>query len=269
MAFINHSKLQPAVEITAPIRRSCDDYYHYIKFILEPAKRELDAKVLIDDVFLHQAFSANLILAHSVDYLRAIRSAAGIKETRTELVKSFDVQFALPGANISNRKMELVDAINNALKHIRLDVERYKSVGERYGQISFQSLVEDEGRIMCHLENYRFDYCRVVLLPALKALSILELGSAEAILMFAKGEFTFESWDCSDIYEPDDPSTAIDRMIEICSSPCKNCREEEDECRCSQYVFAGNKGQFEPLHFASEDEIEEIMSHISPSYSRA
>ena len=269
MAFLNYSKSQPVINnVTAAIQKSCDEYCHYIKFILEPAKRELEAKVRDDEVFLHQAFGANLIMAHSVDYLLAIRSAAGITENRIDLVRSFDEKFVVPGAYISNRKMELVDAINNALKHIRVDLQRYKSLGKRYGQISFQSLVEDEGRVMCHLVNYRFDYCRVVLLPALKALSNWEFNSAEDVLMFAKGEFIVGDWDCSGTYDPDDPSTAIDRMIEICSSPCKNCEESSDECRCSQYVFAGDEGRFEPLYSASKDEFEELMSHISSSYSR-
>jgi hypothetical protein len=269
MAIIKDSTSRPVVEMTSSIRDACDDYKHYIEFILEPAKEELEAKVRNNEVLLHQAFGVNLIVAHSVDYLQAIRSAAGIKESRTDLVKSFDEKFAVSGAYLSNRKMELIDAINNALKHIRVDPRRYKSLGERYGQISFQSLVEDEGRVLCHLENYRFDYCRVVLLPALRALANWEFDSAESVLEFAKGEVVIWHGGYSDTYDPFDPSTAIDRMIEICSSPCKNCEEDADACRCSQYVFAGDEGRFEPLYSASEGEFEELMNHISPSYNRA
>ncbi|WP_217916668.1 hypothetical protein [Janthinobacterium sp. BJB401] len=268
MAFINNSELQPVTEISSSIQQACDDYINYLKFILQPTKKDIQSKISENKVSLHQVFSANLILAHSVDYLLAIRVAAGIPKDRGALVRSFDEMFSIDGAYLSNKKMELIDAINNALKHIRIDQNRYKSLGERYGQISFQSLVEDEGRVMCHLENYRFDYCRVVLLPALKALTSWDFEEAEDVLLFAKGEMIVEAWHISDTYDPDDPSTALDRMIEICTSPCKNCEEEAEECRCSEYVFAGDKGQFKPLYAASKGEFEELMGQISPSYSR-
>lgn len=96
MAIINVSapKEHP-VEIKLPamteeVKEACEDYMHYIKFILEPAKLEIATTVRKNRVSLHQAFGANLILAHSVDYLKAIRSAAGIKESRANLIKSFD-----------------------------------------------------------------------------------------------------------------------------------------------------------------------------------
>lgn len=269
MAFVNKSELQPIAEITPSIQQACDDYINYIKFILDPSRKDIQSKIRENKVSLHQVFAANLIVAHSVDYLLAIRVAAGMSNNRTDFVRSFDEIFSIDGAYLSNKKMELIDAINNALKHIRIDPARYKSLGERYGQISFQSLVEDEGRVMCHLENYRFDYCRVVLLPALKALTNWEFEEVEDVLLFARGEMVVEPWHVSDTYDPDDPSTAIERMIEICSSPCKNCEEEADECRCSQYVFAGDEGQFKPLYAASKGEFDELMGQISPSYSRA
>ncbi|MNG14067.1 hypothetical protein D3C84_977940 [compost metagenome] len=108
-----------------------------------------------------------------------------------------------------------------------------------------------------------------MLLPALRALANWEFNSAESVLEFAKGEVIIWHGSYPDTYDPFDPSTAIDRMIEICSSPCKNCEEDADACRCSQYVFAGDEGRFEPLYSASEGEFEELMNHISPSYNRA
>lgn len=270
MAIINDAEPQSRTQVSLPLQQACDDYWHFITYILEPARDDLEAKVSRDEVTLHQVFGVNLILAHSVDYLQAVRSADGIKESRKDLVTTFDEKFSVPGAYLGNRKMELIDAINNALKHIRVDPTRYRSLGERYGQISFQSLVEDEGRVMCHLENYRFDYCRVVLLPAIRALSNWGFDSTEEVLEFARGGFiVMDASHHPDIFDPDDPSTAIDQMIELCSPPCKNCEEAADECRCSRYVFAGEHGRFEPLYTASAGEVDELMSHISPSYSRA
>ncbi len=260
----------PVAPTNEVLNRACEDFEHYIMYILEPAKADLEEKVRKNEISLHQAFGANLILAHSVDYLQAVRAADGITESRRELVATFDALFSVPGAYLANRKMELVDGINNALKHIRINPARYKGLGDRYGQISFQSLIEDEGRILCHLDEYRFDYCRVVLLPALKALSSWDFEGPDDVVSFARGEFTVEesSW-YPDIYDPDDPSTAIDQMIELCNPPCINCDQMHDDCLCEKYVFAGESGRFEPAYSPSAGEIDELMSHISPSYSRS
>lgn len=234
MAIDLYSESSPGPQLNA-LQQACDDYRHFILRILKPSKDALEAKVRENTVTLHQAFGANLIAAHSVDYLLAVRTAAGMQDTRTELVATFDKRFSVPGAYLRNRKMELIDAINNGLKHIRLLPKRYKELGERYGQISFRSLDEHDGRVMCHLVEYRFDYCRVVLLPALTALSNWEFHTAEDVLDFAKGEFeNMSEAKSTDFYDPCDPSTAIDRMIELCSSPCVNCKEAPDDCQCSE-----------------------------------
>lgn len=259
---------QSKINITPPIERACEDYFQYIDLILKPAKNELEARIRNDEVALHHAFGANLILAHSVDYLLAILSEAGINESRRKLVMNFDERFSVPGAYIRNRKMELADAINNALKHIRLDQRRYGHLEKRYGQITFQSLIEDTGSVICILEGYRFDYCRVVLLPALGTLSELEFSSPECLLRFLRGEDESEYFGSPEMYDPSDPSTAIDRMIDICSSPCMNCGEGAEGCLCSKYIFEGEEGRFEPLFAASANEFEELMMHISPSYGR-
>lgn len=270
MAFIATSDGQPEPELALPLQQACDDYRHFLTYILKPATRDLEERVRADAVMLHHAYGANLLAAHSVDYLLAVRKADGVDDSRTKLVNTFDKKFSVPGAYLRNRKMELIDAINNGLKHIRIDRERYKALDERYGEISFQSLVAHKGCVMCHLDKYRFDYCRVVLLPALRALSDLDVPSNMSILEFARGDFEVRSSpDLDDLYDPHDPSTAIDRMIEICSSPCANCEQAADDCRCSEYIFDGTSGQYEPLYKASASEFDDLMSQISPSYSRA
>ncbi|WP_374621438.1 hypothetical protein [Pandoraea sp.] len=254
--------------MTDGLRLACEDYCHYVKFILEPAKLDFEQDLEGGAVSLHRAFGANLLLAHSVDYLLAIRKEARMGAQRKDLVKSFDANFAVAGAYLGNRKMELIDAVNNALKHIRIDPKRYKDL--RYGEVSFKSLVEVDGRVMCHLEKYRFDYCRVVLRPTFRALCGWEFREVEDVFLFARGDIRVgDDGYYSDIYDPDDPSTAIDRMIEICSSPCKNCDEAADDCQCAEWVFDDEKGRFEPLVSVSEGEFNSIMDQISPSYSRS
>lgn len=258
---------KPAAQFNAELQQACDDYKNFVFHILKPAKNALNVAVRDNKVSLHQAFGSNLIAAHSVDYLLAIRAAAGIEGSRKDLVLTFDEKFAVAGAYLRNRKMELIDATNNGLKHIRLRPKQYKEVIERYGQISFRSLIECDGRVICQLADYRFDYCRVVLLPALTALSSWEFNTAENVLMFAKGDFEIIIDEGpSDFFDACDPSTAIDRMIEICSSPCLNCEEAQNECQCAEYVFAGEQGYYEPRFRASAEEFDLLMDHISPSY---
>jgi len=270
-SVVSSLKVEPeAVQQTVSLERACEDFQHFINYILEPAKDDLEAMVRKNETKLHQAFGANLILAHSVDYLQAVRAADGITETRRELVATFDAKFSVPGAYLANRKMELVDGINNALKHIRIKPARYKGLGERYGQISFQSLVEEEGRVLCHREEYRFDYCRVVLLPALRALSNCEFEGTNDVVKFARGDYiVLESSSYLDVYDPDDPSTAIDQLIELSNPPCVNCGESHDDCLCAKYVFAGESGQFEAAYAPTAGEIDQLLSQISPSYRRS
>lgn len=85
---------------------------------------------------------------------------------------------------------------------------------------------------------------------------------------FAKGDLDeLHVAHALDLYDSSDPSTAIDQMIELSNPPCANCEEGSEECLGSQYVFAGQHGQYEPLYVASESEIDELMRQISPSYS--
>lgn len=269
MAIIHDASPEPTSEMSAQLKQACDDFRQYVQHILKPANENLDAKVRKNEVALHEAYGANLIAAHSVDYLVAVRRAAGIETSRPKLVVNFDEKFAVDGAYIRNRKMELIDAINNGLKHIRLRPTQYAQLIARYGQISFGSLKEDNGRVMCYLDAYRFDYCRVVLLPALRVLSSWDLHNDEDVLDFAKGDFVVVGASPLDMYDADDPSTAIDRMVELCNSVCANCDESPDDCECAEYVFAGEQGQYEPLHSATPEELDELMGQISPSYRKS
>lgn len=263
MAFTRDYEQEVASVFSPELKQACGDYLYFIHHILNPAMRDLEGKVRVNKVAVHEAYGVNLICAHSVDYLQAVRNAAGIPGCRKDLVVTFDERFFVTGAYIRNRKMQLIDAINNGLKHIRLRPNQYKEVIDQYGQISARSLSSHDGRVMCHLSEYRFDYCRAVLLPALKALSKWPLDSDEDVLDFAKGNFvTIED----DSYDMSDPSTAIDRIIELCASACANCEESPEDCECAQYVFAGEHGQYESLHAAAPGEMDELMAQISPSY---
>ncbi|WP_222622024.1 hypothetical protein [Variovorax sp. PAMC26660] len=218
---------------------------------------------------LHHVFGANLFIAHAVDYVYAIRNAYGITENRRDFVREFDGLFSVGGSRLGDRKFELIDAINNALKHIRLDPKRYRDVEGRYGPISFQSLFEQDGRVLCLLDGYRFDYVSAVLAPAGRALTDWDFEDDAQIRRFARGDgdFVVDYYGAEDaLMESNEPADAIDQMIAACNPRCSHCGEGEEDCVCAEYVFAGEQGEFEP-RFRADFDFDAVMSRISGAYS--
>jgi hypothetical protein len=255
--------LPPLTEKTA---QACTDLLHYIRTIVEPARQDLQASVDAGTVALHRLYGANLCVAHAVDYIFAIRKADGFKGKRKDLVPDMDKVLSVEGARIRNQKFELIDAVNNAFKHIRIEPDWYPDVIRKYGEVSFQSLVQDEGRVLCILKGYRFDYARAVLLPAFEALCDWNFSSIEDIRRFARGEFVVLSTDeyaCVDS-DWDDP---IDDMHDLVHPRCLNCGEYQADCQCAEYVFDGKRGRFES-RFVSDEEFDDVMSRISGAYRR-
>lgn len=249
------------------LEQACVDYQQYLRAILEPSIAELQADIDANRASLHQVFGANLFVAHAVDYIQAIRRADGKEEGRLEFVRRFDQLFSVQGTRLSNRKFELIDAINNALKHVRLDPQRYRGLAREYGAISFQSLYEENGRVLCILDGYRFDYARVVLRPAYAALTNWEFDDTSDVLEFSRGNLVHDDWSANDaLMASDDPADAIDQMIAACNPQCSHCNEGEDDCLCAEYVFHGERGEFEP-RFQVEFDFDTIMSRISGAYS--
>jgi Rad3-related DNA helicase len=144
-----------AHQLSETCRSACADYLKYLESILEPALTELEEDDRQRRLTLHQVIGANLCVAHAVDYIQAIRAADGIKEKRTELIAKFDAEFSIDGARIQNGKMTLIDAVNNAMKHVRINPNRYEDLVQKYGQVSFECLVAVEGRILCILDGVR------------------------------------------------------------------------------------------------------------------
>lgn len=243
------------------------DYRRYLDAILKPAILSLEAGIDARCSSLHGVFGANLFVAHAVDYIQAIREADGLKQTRRDFVQDFDRLFGVGGTRLSARKFELIDAINNAVKHIRLDPVRYKQLEQRYGPVSFQSLSEEDGRVACILDGYRFDYARVVLRPACRALSGWDFETAEDVLEFARGNVDVDDWSADDeLMASLAPEDAIDQMILACNPVCTHCEEGEDDCVCAEFVFEGEQGQFES-RFRADFDFDAVMSRISGAYS--
>lgn len=242
------------------IESACTNYRRYIETIFKPATQSFLRLLDERSVSLHEVYGTNLFVAHAVDYIRAIRLSNGENESRTDLVKKFDAIFSIDGARFKNKKFELIDAINNSLKHIQLNEKRYPELVQLYGAISFNSLVQEEERVLCILEGYRFDYARVVLRPAIHALSGWHLGTIEAVLNFASGNITI-SEAFSDI-DFDDP---IDQMIAYANPTCDDCGETADLCACATYIYDGKAGTF-TSNFSQSFDFDSVMSRISGAY---
>jgi hypothetical protein len=246
--------------MNATVELACSNYRRYIKAIFEPATQSFLRLLEERGVSLHEVYGANLFVAHAVDYILAIRRANGATEHRSALVKKFDEVFTIEGARFQNKKFELIDAVNNALKHIQLDGQRYPELVRLYGDISFNSLVQDGNRVLCILEGYRFDYARVVLRPAINALSDWNLENPEAILEFASGNVATEGSIVN--HDFDDP---IDQMIAYANPTCDDCGESSDSCACATYTYNGEAGTF-TSNFSTSFDYDSVMSRISGTY---
>lgn len=247
-----------------PVTQACDDFLSYHSKILCPAASDFFCDLDKDSLSLHQAFAINMLAAHAMDYLHAVRVAQGQKISRLDLFQQFDENHSVEGAALANRKFELVNLLNNSLKHVELDGRRKanKMAIERYGPIRFGNLVESEGRIYCLLQQYRFDFGRVVLRTVLNPLTRIIFSNEEDVVDFASGEWI---WEEGNGFDEDDP---IDQMIEHCNPACANCGESESECECATFVFDGEAGRFEPLR-SNEHlfDFNTVMSKISGAYN--
>jgi hypothetical protein len=252
------------LDLSETSRSACADYLKYLDTLLVPVLEELRSNSDGRTLKLHQVIGANLCAAHAIDYIIAIRQTIGINEGRGALLQSFDTEYAIAGARIQGGKMTLVDAVNNAMKHIRIDPKRYKDLIQKYGQVSFECLVEDDGRILCLLDGFRFDYARVVLLPVLKALCAWHFEDEEEVAEFARGGIKDTDFGAYAGNDDDDP---IDALINACNPTCVNCDEGEEDCRCAEYIFAGETGEFEAL-FATTAELDTLFSAVSGAYRR-
>ncbi len=245
------------------VAKACEDFLSFHTKILCPAAEEFFSELEGDSLSLHRAFSVNMLAAHTMDYLHAIRCANGDTITRSTLIKQFDEFYSDEEAALANRKFELVNLLNNSLKHIELDLDRpaNKAALQHYGPIRFGALTEQNGRVYCLLQKYRFDFGRVILRSILNPLTRIVFTDNMDVIDFATGEWI---WQEASDFENDDP---IDQMIEYCNPACANCGELERECECTSFTFDGKNGRFEPLHLDSyQFDFDSVMAQISGAY---
>jgi hypothetical protein len=232
----------------------------YINNVLLPASKEFFDQIKKNEVKLHHAFSFNAILAHAIDYMVFIAKKLG-SATRTEFINGFDKKYSVDGAEHINNKFRLLDAINNSFKHVELDTKqtRYKDLIEKYGELTFHSLKEKDGKVYFEMPSFRFDYCRVVLRP-ISTIFDCGLKNSADVDDFVNGRLYGSSGYGNFDYEYE-PWDAIDRMIDYCSAPCMDCGEH-NECECSHYNYGENKGEYRPDQDPSF-ELSDVMSQIS------
>ncbi len=83
---------------TTRLSEACEDFLSYHKGILYPAADEFFSELEQNRLTLHRAFAVNMLAAHAMDYLHAIRTANGEAIGRSELLKQFDELYEEDGA---------------------------------------------------------------------------------------------------------------------------------------------------------------------------
>lgn len=261
-------------ENKSELKQACEDYLNFVNLILKPAALDLGVIVQKNKLRLHDVVGKNMIIAQAMEYLMKIRKVSGISQKKPDFIKEFDHLFLVGGARLKNEKFELIDAINNAVKHIRLRPDQYKHIEAKYGSITFQSLVESDDEVICYMRGFKFDYARVVLVPAYEALSRKSFDSIDEVADFALGKKDSRKFDeeieCFNDYSDefsDDGDDPIDQMIEYCNPPCADCNMYISDCKCSKYEFNGKSGEYIPA-FKSDFDFHGVMSKISGAYRR-
>ncbi|MBB1273490.1 hypothetical protein [Psychromonas sp. SR45-3] len=250
--------------MSGKLEQCLNDYYEYHHSILLPTLRDISNKVEENTLKLHQAIGFNMVIAHALDYMLAIENARSDEPvSRKSIMQKLDHSYKVEGGKFINNKFQLIDAVNNSMKHINLHPGRYKKLIEEYGNMSFRLLIEESGIVYMKTEHYQFDYGRIVLRSICKILNF-SYDDHEIILGTIDGEDG-----CIEVYDPSldptDPSTAIDRMIEYCNPTCIDCDEGEEECTCEEYVYGNTAGEFSP-DFDSEFDVNSTMSEIGSSW---
>jgi len=223
------------------IETCLNDYFDYHHSILLPTFRELENKISNNVLRLHNAIGFNMIIAHALDYLLAIEMVRGSNSSRKKLMIKLDEGYSNNGGYFSNGKFQLVDAVNNSIKHINLDGKRYSRLIKKYGDMSFRLLYEKDGIVYFKSQNYQFDYGRVVL----RGISnILNFTYDEPEIILGTLDCLPTIYCLPDYLDSSDTSTAIDRMIDYCNPICLDCREGEDECNCDMFIYGKKAGDF-------------------------
>lgn len=230
----------------------------YISKVVHPSSKEFQKKLKNHNLNLHHAFSFNAILAHAIDYMVfLVRDIEG--QNRTKFIKEFDEKYSVDGTAHLGNKFRLLDAVNNSFKHVELDRKRYRDLIEKYGKLSFSCFSGENGKVYFETEKFKFDYGRVILRP-IKEIFSIEIKNYRDVLAFLNGDIHGTTGQEIFIHEYE-PWDAIDRMIEYCSSPCKDCGEI-DKCECSNYIYDGEKGKYKP-DVDPKFNFDDVMSQIS------
>jgi hypothetical protein len=231
----------------------------YIDSVLIPASDEFFSQLRDNKIKLHHVFSFNAIVAHVIDYMVFIaKKMTNVK--RTNFIESFDERYAVDGCENINNKFSLLDAVNNSFKHVELDKKRYPKMIEVYGDLSFNCLKSEVGKVFFDMPSHRFDYSRVVLRP-IAAIFNCGLKTTNDIDDFINGRI-FGSTGYGNFAYEYEPHDAIDRMIDYCNPECMDCGEESEGCDCPSFTYGATKGEFSPNTDPSFD-FGDVMSNIS------
>lgn len=231
----------------------------YLESALIPASKDFFLLLSENRLKLHHAYSFNAILAHAIDYIAFIAKKKS-NISRAELIRTFDERYAVDGCKHINNKFTLLDAVNNSFKHVELDKNRYAHLTQLYGDLSFNCLKPEQGKVFFEMPLYKFDYSRVVLRPIAKIFDCA-LETTNDIDDFINGRI-FGSTGYGTFSYDYEPYDAIDRMIDYCNSECMDCGESDQSCDCPSFIYGQSKGEFNPNYDHNFD-FPDVMSDIS------
>ncbi len=241
----------------------CTLFINYVDVILKPAFKEFECKLDSNKLNISQVISLNFIVAHAIDYMIAIKKLVGQSKSRKEHIREFDELYSVEGGLHINKKFMLLDALNNAIKHVELDQNRYNDLLIEYGEISISCLKQGKGKVYFSSSKYFFDYARVVLRP-IAATFECDIHNIEQLEDFLNGDYhgcaSYGNYECYD----DVNAEAIERMIDYANPQCRDCGEYEADCDCSSSIYNGKQGGFSPDDNSSFD-FYDVWSQISRS----
>lgn len=187
------------------LKESMINYKKYHKNILKKAISSFFDNFNQNKIGLNDAYAITFFVAHSIDYIHAIRNEinkvpkSNHHKKRKDTIKILDEMFLRVSireienengeseTNLTiNKPFLLIDAINNSLKHIEINKDRHKEITNDYGAFTFENIKEKNNKIIFQSKNdkFYFDYIRITLKP---------------VLIFILNYLTFEDNYCDEV----------------------------------------------------------------------
>ena len=239
---------------------------HFFQSLVSPFSRDIKSKIQSDNLSLINAVSYSFVVSHFIDYLWECEKTRSRQTQRHEIIKCLDERFGLLGNRFKLGTFNFINALNNSVKHVGLDRSKSHNsdIQGHHGLLNIQVLNNKDGRIWFDNGINRFDYGRIILRHVSSLFSVSYEELPEDITMeILHGEYNF--YCDSDEFDHDDPTQAIDILVDHLNPICLDCGMQEDDCDCDSFIFTDDITCFNPEDKGYMD-YDKIMSAISGAY---